>query len=87
VGLLTRTHERRLNGKSAWRMADAPADYMEQMLANIVAFEVRVSRTLAKSKLSQNRAEVDYHGAVAGLQESGQTALADAMLRRRMPKE
>ncbi|MCX8509496.1 MAG: FMN-binding negative transcriptional regulator, partial [Rhodobacteraceae bacterium] len=28
VGLLTRNHERRLNGASAWRVADAPADYM-----------------------------------------------------------
>ena len=26
VGLLTRIHERRLNGDAAWRMADAPAD-------------------------------------------------------------
>ena len=35
VGLLTRTHERRLNGADAWRMADAPMDYIREMLANI----------------------------------------------------
>ena len=38
VGLLTRTHERRVNGEGAWRMADAPADYMAQMLAHISPF-------------------------------------------------
>ena len=40
VGLLTRDHERRVNGDRAWRMADAPADYMTQMLAGIVAFRI-----------------------------------------------
>lgn len=79
VGLLTRLHERRLNGAKAWRMADAPADYMETMLANIVAFRIAVNRTLAKSKLSQNRDERDYQGAVAGLQDTGHAALAAAM--------
>lgn len=82
VGLLTRNHERRLNGKQAWRMADAPADYMEQMLGNIVAFRIEVQRTLAKSKLSQNREERDYLGAIAGLRASGQDAVAEQMERR-----
>ncbi len=85
VGLLTRSHERRLNGKDAWRMADAPADYMAQMLANIVAFRVQVTKTLAKSKLSQNRDERDARGAVAGLKASGHEAIATAM-ERRLPK-
>jgi transcriptional regulator len=83
VGLLTRKHERRLNGKEAWRMADAPTDYMQQMLANIVAFRIRVSKILAKSKLSQNREERDYVGAVAGLRNSGYENLAELMQRRR----
>lgn len=83
VGLLTRGHERRVNGAGAWRMADAPADYMEMMLANIVAFRIEVTRTLAKSKLSQNRDARDYQGAVAGLEGSGQAAMADLMRRRR----
>jgi len=86
VGLLTRTHERRLNGKDAWRMADAPADYMQQMLGNIVAFRIRVSRVLAKSKLSQNREERDYLGAIAGLRGSGHERIAERM-QRRLTKE
>ena len=79
VGLLTRTHERRVNGKDAWRMADAPPDFMEQMLGNIVAFRIEVRRLLAKSKLSQNREERDYLGAIAGLRNSGHNALAQRM--------
>lgn len=79
VGLLTQYHERRLNGAKAWRMADAPPDYMARMLNNIVAFRIAVSRTLAKSKLSQNREERDYLGAIAGLRASGHAGLADRM--------
>jgi len=79
VGLLTRNHERRLNGKDAWRMADAPTDYMQQMLGNIVAFRIKVQRTLAKSKLSQNREERDYLGAITGLRACGHDALAQRM--------
>jgi transcriptional regulator len=86
VGLLTRIHERRLNGDNAWRMADAPADYMEQMLDSIVAFRIAVRRTLAKSKLSQNREERDYLGVVAGLDKSGHDAMATRM-RGRLPKK
>lgn len=82
VGLLTRTHERRVNGTDAWRMADAPADYMQQMLANIVAFRIKVQRVLAKSKLSQNREERDYRGAVTGLRSTGHAALAERMEQR-----
>lgn len=82
VGLLTRTHERRLNGSNAWRMADAPMDYMTQMLANIVAFRIDVKRVLAKSKLSQNREERDFLGAVAGVRTAGREDVASSMERR-----
>lgn len=79
VGLLTRIHERRVNGKAAWRMADAPPDYMEQMLGGIVAFRIDITRTLAKSKLSQNREERDYLGAISGLRATGHEPLAERM--------
>lgn len=79
VGLLTRLHERRLHGAAAWRMADAPTDYMEGMLAAIVAFRIGVTRVLAKSKLSQNRETRDYLGAIEGLRASGQEAMAGVM--------
>lgn len=83
VGLLTRLHERRRNGDAAWRMADAPRDYMDDMLAAIVAFRIAPLRVLAKSKLSQNRVDVDHAGAVAGVQAAGHAALAARMARDR----
>ena len=63
-------------------MADAPADYMEQMLGSIVAFRIDVHRTLAKSKLSQNREQRDYLGAIAGLRATGHETLAEQMANR-----
>jgi transcriptional regulator len=82
VGLLTTSHERRLNGAAAWRMADAPADYIDGMLDQIVAFRVAVTRVLAKSKLSQNRELQDYLGVVEGLRASGHADMADRMTSR-----
>lgn len=85
VGLLTRLHERRLNGDRAWRMADAPADYMQQMLDTIVAFRIEPQRTLAKSKLSQNREPRDQRAVVKALAADGHAALA-AIMEPRLPE-
>ncbi len=85
VGLLTRSHERRVNGKDAWRMADAPAEYMAQMLAGIVAFRIAVTRTEAKAKLSQNREARDYRGTIEGLRRTGHAAMA-ADMEARLPR-
>ncbi len=83
VGLLTRLHERRVNGAQAWRMGDAPVDYMQRMLDGIVAFRISVSHVLAKSKLSQNREPVDLQGAIDAARRGGQAALADRMAAQR----
>lgn len=82
VALLTRGHERRVNGKDAWKIADAPRDYLAGMLDGIVAFRISVTRVLAKSKLSQNRDPVDHDGAVRGLRATGHDAMADRMAKR-----
>ena len=79
VGLLTSRHERRLNGPTAWRMADAPEDYMATMLAGIVAFRISADRITAKSKLSQNREARDRLGAAEGLRATGHPDLAGRM--------
>jgi len=60
VGLLTQLHEKRLNGSNAWKMRDAPKDYMKTMLDGIVGIEFHIKRLEAKSKLSQNREKIDY---------------------------
>ena len=81
VGRLTRKMES--SQPVPWKMADAPADFMETMLRNIVGIELPVSRMIGKWKLGQNRTVTDRLGVIAGLRgtgEPGSEAVADAML-------
>ena len=41
-------------------MSDAPKDYIEQRLEDVVAFKLEVNNILGKSKLSQNREIQDF---------------------------
>ena len=77
VARLTRRHE--ATGPKPWRMGEAPADYLDQMLRAIVGVEIEVVRLEGKRKLSQNREARDVDGAVRALQERGQEALSSAM--------
>ena len=52
--------EEQTHGENAWLMADAPKDYLNAMLENIVAFRIRITRILGKSKVSQNQETVDF---------------------------
>ena len=65
-----------------WSVADAPTDYVEQLLAAIVGVELHVTRVEAAAKLSQNRNAADRAGVIAGLSASsqpGDQAVAKAM--------
>jgi transcriptional regulator len=74
---LTRVHE--ADKPKPWKMGDAPADYIDQMLKAIVGLEVQVTRIECVRKLSQNREQVDFDGALHGLRNSGRGDLANAM--------
>jgi transcriptional regulator len=50
-----------------WRMTDAPAEFIDAQLANIVGIEIRIERLEGKAKLSQNRDAADRRGVVDGL--------------------
>lgn len=50
-----------------WRMADAPAPFLDRQLADIVGVEIPIRRIVAKWKASQNRAPADRAGAVLAL--------------------
>ncbi|SIT35374.1 FMN-binding negative transcriptional regulator [Paraburkholderia piptadeniae] len=66
-----------------WKMGDAPADYISQMLGAIVGIEIEIAKLTGKWKLSQNKASADRRGAAAALNERNsdeQRAVADAML-------
>ncbi len=61
-----------------WRVADAPADYLERMLGAIVGIEIPLARLSGKWKVSQNRTAADRAGVAEGLGSRGD-AQAQAM--------
>ncbi len=79
VGRLTRRFE--ATETPPWKMADAPRDYLQQMLKMIVGVEIDITRLEGKRKLGQNREMRDREGAIAALRERGNVGLASAMER------
>ncbi|MGE6108091.1 FMN-binding negative transcriptional regulator [Aeromonas sobria] len=77
LATLTRTQE--AAEPRPWKMADAPRDYVEAMVAAVVGIEIEITGLVGKFKLSQNKEEGDRLGVVDALQAKGQTALAEAM--------
>ena len=69
VGALTAQQEAGFD--QPWSLADAPAEFLEQMVKGIVGFELTISRLEGKSKMSQNRAPADRVGVVDGLTSVG----------------
>ncbi|AHF77721.1 FMN-binding negative transcriptional regulator [Sodalis praecaptivus] len=65
--------------QAPWRVEDAPAGFIDTLIGAIVGIEIRVTRTEAKWKLSQNRSRADRDGAIAGLMADGNGPLARAM--------
>jgi transcriptional regulator len=82
-GLLARLTRKMEAGEPVpWKMGDAPADYLAQMLGNIVGIEIEVTRLVGKWKLSQEKEARDRRGAIGALRERGSDArlqVADAM--------
>lgn len=74
VARLTRTHE--AGEPQPWKMADAPADYLAQMAAQIVGIEVAITSLVGKSKMSQNKEPGDREGVAQAFEARGQEALA-----------
>ncbi|MFT4064778.1 FMN-binding negative transcriptional regulator [Paraburkholderia sp.] len=66
-----------------WKMGDAPADFISQMLGAIVGIEIEVTRLVGKWKLGQNKAAEDRRGAAETLlarDGNQQKAVGQAML-------
>jgi transcriptional regulator len=66
-----------------WKMGDAPADFISQMLGAIVGIEIEVTKLTGKWKLGQNKASADRRGAADALAErdsDAQRAVSEAML-------
>jgi transcriptional regulator len=68
VSALTDRHE--ASRAQPWKVADAPADYIDGMLKAIVGFALPIQRLEGKRKLSQNRSPEDIAGVREGLTTS-----------------
>lgn len=77
VGRLTKTHE--ATEAKAWKMSDAPQDYMEMMMKAIVGIQITITSIEGKAKFSQNRELRDRQGAINGLEERGNLEMANAI--------
>ncbi len=85
VSQLTDRHE----GARAmpWKVDDAPAEYIDQMLRAIVGIEIPIATITGKWKVSQNRTVADREGVVQGLEQSiGEDAALMARLVRQAMK-
>ncbi|VVO27693.1 FMN-binding negative transcriptional regulator [Pseudomonas fluorescens] len=68
VSALTDRHEAGRN--NPWKVADAPAEYIDAMLKAIVGFALPIQRLEGQRKLSQNRSTADIAGVREGLAAS-----------------
>jgi transcriptional regulator len=77
---LVEVHEQRFS--SAWSLASASKDHVDELLPHIVAFTLEIEAIQGKRKLSQNKTAGDRDGVIRGLRERGgedDQAIADAM--------
>jgi len=77
VARLTRRHE--AAEPTPWKMGDAPADYIDGMLRQVVGIEITLQSLVGKVKLGQNREPRDRLNAADTLQSRGHEALAQRM--------
>ena len=54
-----------------WAVSDAPADYIEKIMAAIVGVEMVITKLLGKWKVSQNQPKKNQIGVIAGLRAGG----------------
>lgn len=63
-----------------WAVSDAPADYVEKLIAAVVGIEIVITRLTGKWKTSQNQPAENQAGVIAALRSHGHdnsTAMAD----------
>lgn len=71
---MTARHEARL--PEPWSVSDAPADFTERLIGQIIGIEIRLTRLQGKWKASQNQPAENRNSVVAGLSASANPAMA-----------
>lgn len=65
------TAEQESSQATPWSLSDAPAEYIERMVASIVGVEIRITSMQGQWKLSQNQPKENIAGVIEGLNETG----------------
>ena len=68
LAVLTGRHE--ASQSRPWSIGDAPPEYIERTVREIVGVEIEIARLEGKWKMSQNRPAADIDGVVTGLRSS-----------------
>ncbi len=77
LDLITRLTDRHESNRSQrWRVADAPQDYTENLLANIVGIRLTIHRWFGKWKVSQNQPAQNRQSVIDGLASEDNDAAA-----------
>jgi len=77
LGHLTKTHE--AAHRPSWKMSDAPREFIDALLLQIIGLEICITQLEGKFKLSQNKEVRDIEGAAQALQALGKAELSAAM--------
>ena len=59
-----------------WSVSDAPYDFTETLIGQIVGIEIAITRLSGKWKVSQNQPAANQLGVIQGLQNSSQSEMA-----------
>jgi transcriptional regulator len=70
-----------------WILSDAPHDFTEKLMTQIVGIEISVTRLLGKWKVSQNQPPENQRTVIKGLQDSGKLNMAELVAARIKPME
>lgn len=57
-----------------WAVSDAPQEYTDKLIGNIVGFEIVITRLSGKWKVSQNQPQQNRSSVIEGLEASGRPA-------------
>ncbi len=74
IDALTADHE--ASRAAPWSPADAPADFLDKMMAAVIGLELTITGIEGKWKVSQNRTASDRAGVIEGLRAAGDEASA-----------
>lgn len=71
---MTAIHEAGL--PEPWSVSDAPADFTERLIGQIIGIEIRITRLQGKWKVSQNQPAENRNSVIGGLNRSAKPAMA-----------